>query len=193
MRESIDAIAKKLENFYLFAGVSSAELNVIAAHVQTVDFQEAQFVALEGGKPDEIFLILEGRVEIVKNVSPDLPPTHRVAILEKGNSVGEMALLDYQPRSASVRTLAPSTFYVLSLARLKQLNEAHPDIYHVIANNVEKEICQRLRYTTEVTVVSLRENLKQSRIRALMGHFLTNIFAIRVHASALCRTYAAER
>ena len=178
MRESIDAIARKLANFYLFAGVSSAELNVIAAHVQTVDFQEAQFVALEGGKPDEIFLILEGRVEIVKNVSPDLPPTQRVAILEKGNSVGEMALLDYQPRSASVRTLAPSTFYVLSLAGLEQLNEAHPDIYRVIANNVEKEICQRLRYTTEVTVVSLRENLEQSTIRELMGHFLTNVFVI---------------
>jgi CRP-like cAMP-binding protein len=178
MRESIDAIARKLANFYLFAGVPSAELNMIAAHVQTVDFQEAQFVTLEGEKPDEIFLILEGRVEIVKNVSPDLPPTHRVAILEKGNSVGEMALLDYQPRSASVRTVAPSTFYVLSLARLKQLNEAHPDIYRVIANNVEKEICQRLRYTTEVTVVSLRENLEQSTIRELMGHFLINVFVI---------------
>jgi len=168
----------ELGSFPLFTGLSPTELLVIAAQVQILEFQQAQFVALEGEKPDQIFLILEGQVEIVKNGSPDPAGPQRVAILEKGSSVGEMALLDYQPRSASVRTLAPSRFYVLSLARLKELNESHKNIYRVIVENIEKEICQRLRYTTEVTVVSLQETLKQSRIRELMGHFLINVFII---------------
>jgi CRP-like cAMP-binding protein len=178
MNESGDAITGELGNFPLFTGLSPTELLVIAAQAQILEFQQAQFVALEGEKPDQIFLILEGQAEIVKSGSPDPARPQRVAILEKGGSVGEMALLDYQPRSASVRTLAPSRFYVLSLARLKELNESHKNIYRVIVENTEKEICQRLRYTTEVTVVALQETLKQSRIRELMGHFLVNVFII---------------
>jgi hypothetical protein len=66
----------------------------------------------------------------------------------------------------------------LSLAQLRGLQESHNYIYRIIVNNVESEVCRRLRYTTEVTVVSLRETLEQAKIRALMGHFLTNIFVI---------------
>src|SRR5215472_17220471 len=150
MRESGDAITGELGNFPLFTGLSPTELLVIAAQAQILEFQHAQFVALEGEKPDQIFLILEGQVEIVKSGSPDPARPQRVAIL------------DYQPRSASVRTLAPSIFYVLSLAGLKELNESHKNIYRVIVENTGKEICQRLRYTTEVTVFSLQETLKQS-------------------------------
>jgi CRP/FNR family transcriptional regulator, cyclic AMP receptor protein len=175
---SIHAPVADLANFSLFTGLSSVELQVIAAQASSVQLPAVQFVALEGEEPEHIFLIRDAQVEIVKNAAPGPTQTHRVAILEKGDSVGEMALLDYQSRSASARTLAPSTFYVLSLAQLRGLKESHNHIYRIIVNNVEREVCRRLRYTTEVTVVSLRETLEQARIRTLMGHFLTNIFVI---------------
>ena len=53
-----------------------------------------------------MFVVLSGEVEVLHKGGSDHDV--RVALLGPGDWVGEMAVLDVQPRSASVRALAPT-------------------------------------------------------------------------------------
>ena len=64
------------------------------------DYKPKQFVFRERETGDQAFVILEGKVEILKMGQQD---QERLAILEKGAMFGEMALIDNEPRMASAR------------------------------------------------------------------------------------------
>jgi len=59
-------------------------------------------------------LIVEGAVEVVKKTKEEQP----IAALNKGALVGELALVDNRPRSASVKVLRPSRFLRIAVIRI---------------------------------------------------------------------------
>ena len=61
-------------------------------------YKKDQYIFREGGNPGEVYLILEGEVNIIKQ--SDGKNVH-LAKLTKNAIFGEMALIDNQPRSAS--------------------------------------------------------------------------------------------
>jgi hypothetical protein len=67
-------------------------------------FPAGETLFLEGSPSDDAYILRSGRVEILKN-APHGPI--RLAVLGDGDVVGEMGLLDDQPRSATARTLEP--------------------------------------------------------------------------------------
>tara|TARA_R100001129_G_scaffold158369_3_gene122076 strand:+ start:5188 stop:5709 length:522 start_codon:yes stop_codon:yes gene_type:complete len=68
-------------------------------------------IICEGDSGDEAYLILSGRVEIRKGMRTCSPKT--IAVLGKGDVVGELALIDAHTRSASVVALEDTTVSVL--------------------------------------------------------------------------------
>ena len=64
------------------------------------DYKPKQFVFRERETGDQAFIIIEGKVEILKMGQQD---QERLAVLEKGAMFGEMALIDNEPRMASAR------------------------------------------------------------------------------------------
>jgi CRP-like cAMP-binding protein len=68
------------------------------------DFAEGEMIFSEGDDSREAYLILSGRVEVLK-ASPAGPLC--LAILGTGDLLGEMGLLEDQPRSATARALEP--------------------------------------------------------------------------------------
>ncbi|MCI0413830.1 cyclic nucleotide-binding domain-containing protein [bacterium] len=82
-------------------GLSSKELRLIATFSNEVFFQAGHNIFLEGQKGDRLYIILEGQVLISKYI-PGVGE-EGLAILEKGDFFGEMALIDNAPRSADAR------------------------------------------------------------------------------------------
>lgn len=66
-------------------------------------FAPGDYLFTEGEQSFHFYIIQEGSVEIFKNGGPDgkIP----LATLSEGQSVGEFAMIDRQPRSASARAL----------------------------------------------------------------------------------------
>ena len=81
-----------------------------------------------------MFIIVDGRVRIHKNES-------EIAVLSKGEFIGEMALLDQEPRSASATTLSETVLLKIEREDFYDLLASRTDIIQGIV----KVLTGRLR------------------------------------------------
>lgn len=79
----------------LFSGVGKRQLGKVADLAQVVEFERGALVTQYGETGDAFYLILAGRARV-------LGKRGAVRVFRKGDFFGEMALLDGEPRSASV-------------------------------------------------------------------------------------------
>lgn len=76
-------------------------------------YQQGQNLFCEGDPGDRVFFIMSGRVQVSKKLANG--ETRELAVLGEGDIVGEMAVLDGRPRSATVSALEPTE--VLEVAK----------------------------------------------------------------------------
>lgn len=133
----------KLREIGLFGGLDDAVLEHFATTLPRLTLQPGDIVFREGDSGREIFVLLEGEMEVRKR-SRDGHEV-RLAVLGPGDWFGEMSLLDVQPRSASVRALAPSQLLVFRAQDLDALYRRDLKAYALIVMNIAREISRRLR------------------------------------------------
>ena len=63
-----------------------------------------------------------------------------------------MALIDIQPRSATVRALIPATLCVLDQQQIARLYQTDLEVYTLLVLNIAREISRRLRRADQVLV-----------------------------------------
>jgi CRP/FNR family transcriptional regulator, cyclic AMP receptor protein len=112
--------AGMLAEIPLFAGLSRRHLGRVASLAATKRYAAGSPLVRVGKPADAFYVILDGKVRV------ELPG--RPVELTAGDFFGEMALLDGEPRSATV--VAVGEVYVLTVARAKflKLLEAEPKI-----------------------------------------------------------------
>ncbi len=132
-----------LQSCPLFGGVSDQQLPVIRRLLQPQSYEPGSYLFNQGDKGDRLFLITQGRVEVLEQY-PDHPPV-KLAIRQAGDSIGEMCLIDIQNRSASVKALDTVEVLTLSHADIHQLYQQDTQLYVLIIMNIAREISRRLR------------------------------------------------
>ena len=122
-----------LKSIPLFEGVPEPDLRALAERTVTRNYPKQAIIVSEGDESDSLYLILAGRVKI------DLADEHGkeliLAIKGPGQYFGEM-VLDEQPRSASVMTLEPAQFAILSRADFRAFLLAHPQVALQLIQNL---------------------------------------------------------
>lgn len=97
----------------------------------------------EGDRGDYAYLVKEGRVEIRVGSRGDNPQV--IAVLKKGDILGEMALLDDRPRMATAIAKEPTKLVAISKKEFSsRLTDLDPSMRRVITILV-----QRVRDVTE--------------------------------------------
>jgi sulfate permease, SulP family len=66
-----------------------------------------------------------------------------------GSMVGEMALIDRKPRSATVRADTDCTLLFLPIAQFDQLQEYQPELSQILQNNLARELALRIRLANQ--------------------------------------------
>ena len=135
---SADALAN-LRGIPLFSRVAQPDLEQIASHLIERRYPRNTTIVEEGLPGDYMYIIREGRVKVTK-LSED-GREKILAFFEVGHFVGDMALLDRAPRSASVKALTPVRVLALSRADFTGLIRKSPDL----AIAVIRELSGRLR------------------------------------------------
>lgn len=105
----------------LFARCTRRELATVARHIETVDLADGTEMITQGGPGDALFVIVEGSVTVERDGVA-------VGAAEAGDHFGELALLDGEPRSATVRAAGPVTVAVLGVRMFRTLVREFPDI-----------------------------------------------------------------
>jgi CRP-like cAMP-binding protein len=101
-------------------------------------YRQGDTLFTEGSLGKDVFIITEGEVGIYKKTENGEAELTR---LKKGSMVGEMSLLDDQPRSATVRALVPTKAQVITRAVFTQTLEKTP----VWLRSIIKILVSRLR------------------------------------------------
>lgn len=100
--------ADALKDIPLFSGLSNKERMELARHVDEIAVRSDTMLTVQGGPGDAFYLIVDGKADVIRNET-------KIATLGAGDSVGEMALLDGEPRSATVVMTSDGT--VLTMPR----------------------------------------------------------------------------
>lgn len=143
-RTSIEVTASALREVGVFGGLDDATLELLAKELPTELFESGAIAIREGENAREMFVILGGELEVLK-AGPSGGDV-RVAMLGPGDLVGEMAILDIQPRSATVRALAPTTLVRISAEHVDRLLYRRDlKAYALFVMNIARELSRRLR------------------------------------------------
>jgi CRP/FNR family transcriptional regulator, cyclic AMP receptor protein len=136
--------AATLREIGLFGGLSEECLTSLAEELPQVRAEPGKAVVSEGDTSTEMFVVIAGELEVAKRAMDGT--TVRVAMLGPGDWFGEMAILDVQPRSASVRSVAPSLLLSLGPDQVDRLlYRRDMKSYALLMMNIGRELSRRLR------------------------------------------------
>lgn len=149
----------------LFDGIDDATLMTLTSELKTETAEAGQLLMHEGDVATHMYVVLSGEVEVVHKGDTDHDV--RVALLGPGDFIGEMAVLDAQPRSASVRVLASTDLLRISADDVQRVIHRDPQQYATLVLNVARELSRRLRVADRVIahggVHVARDYIQQSR------------------------------
>ncbi|MGE5234533.1 MAG: cyclic nucleotide-binding domain-containing protein [Acidobacteriota bacterium] len=118
----------------------------------TTEFKGGEFVFREGDLGTDMYIVQEGRVEILQKARDGSEKV--LATLEKGDFFGEMSVLEDLPRTASARAAGDAKLLQINGATFDQMLRGNPEI----AVRMMRKLSRRLRETDRV----LREALGTS-------------------------------
>ncbi len=118
-------VDEALGRIRLFEGISPAGIQHIAAIASEESFRGGDVIFREGDPGDKLYLILEGRVRISREVSG--MGEEALAILGPGDAFGEMSLIDDSPRSADARVHERCRLLVISKGAMEDLLFLHKE------------------------------------------------------------------
>lgn len=122
----------------IFSHCTPEEVSAIAGVSQDSHFRPGQIIVTQGTPGQAFYLILSGRVEILRD-------SVSLGSFSRGDFFGEMSLLDQAPRSATIRAIEETSCLMLSSWDFKALIERHPSI----AIKLLEVLSRRLRVADE--------------------------------------------
>src|SRR6476661_2725704 len=132
----------------IFAGLPERVLGLITDTMRVVHVVPGAQLLREGEHARSMFVVREGELQILKRGKGGTE--YKLAVLKTGDCVGEMALIDIQPRSATARAVGAATLYVLDLAEIGKLYKDDVEAYALLVLNISREISRRLRVADDV-------------------------------------------
>jgi CRP-like cAMP-binding protein len=113
----------------------------------TADFAAGEYVFREGDLGTEMYIIHEGKVEILNRLGGE---DRVLAVLEKGDFFGEMSVLEDLPRAASARAMTETRLLQINGSTFDQMLQSNPEI----AVRMMRKLSRRLRETDELLKTS---------------------------------------
>jgi CRP/FNR family cyclic AMP-dependent transcriptional regulator len=114
-------IDEQLAAVPLFSGLSKKQLRRVSSLMTRLDRPAGKVLTKEGQHGYEFFIVLEGEVEVRQG-------DRVIATRGPGEYVGEIALLDNRPRTATVVAATPVSVEVLSRREFKSLLIEAPEL-----------------------------------------------------------------
>jgi sulfate permease, SulP family len=129
--------------------LSDEQLEVLKPRLRRQAFDQGQRVFVEGAESKELYIIAHGSA----SVKIRLAGTEREARLvtfAPGTVFGEIALLDTEPRSATITADEPLVCYILTAADFEEIKNSHPAIAIMLLTNLGRELSNRLRRANRI-------------------------------------------
>ena len=135
-----------LQRMPIFGGIRADVLELLLADASKVSKGAGDYFVREDDPAESLFVIEAGRVAILKKWDEQ---EHMLAELGPGDCFGEMALMDFSPRSANVKALESTTALEIQVGAIHSLYEKDLEQFALIQMNLGREVSRRLRLADE--------------------------------------------
>jgi len=132
-----------MEECAVFQTCTPGEIRGLERELQRRTYQAGDRLIAVGETSDEMFVLLEGSVEV--QILEEGGECRRIDVLTAGMTVGEMAFLDGAPRSADVVAVDKVECLVVTRSWFASLSDALPHLKIKLLQALMKEISARLR------------------------------------------------
>jgi CRP/FNR family transcriptional regulator, cyclic AMP receptor protein len=153
LTNKMNALVNFLKQSDIFYQFTPAQLELVANLCQEVTFQAGQIIFRESSSSKELYIIAQGDVEILINpgaiqAAPESGAETVITRLRRGQSFGEVALVDEGLRSASARAAQKDTrLLVLQRDQLIMLCETYPQLGYRLMYNLAADLAMKIRNT----------------------------------------------
>jgi len=143
---------KQSDIFYQF---TPTQLEMVSNLCQEVVFQTGEIIFEENSSSKELYIIIQGEVEILINPSSVGPASVKnkqkdsvIATMRRGQSFGEVALVDEGLRSATARAAQKDTrLLVVARDKVIMLCETYPQLGYRLMYNLAADLAMKIRNT----------------------------------------------
>lgn len=135
---------KKLKAMSMFQDLTDSELEEAGQHIFEKEYHSGNVLFHEGMAGGILYLLVSGKVEIFRRVEGQ---EIILASLGPGDFVGEMSLIDDEPRSASARVTEDASLLVVTKKSFFDIIEINPEGANKILLNLLRILSHRLRDT----------------------------------------------
>lgn len=142
----MDERIRLLQNTPIFGGVVDEVLALLLERVAEVEVRKGEFFCREGDDGKSAFVLERGSVSILKSWEGK---SYFLRHLHAGDCFGEVALMDFCRRSASVLADEDCVAIELSTSDLWQVARQDFEQFTTIYMNMGRELCRRLRDADE--------------------------------------------
>jgi acetaldehyde dehydrogenase/alcohol dehydrogenase len=163
----------------LCEGLGDEDVARIAREGVLVSYRRGELIFGENSDANRLYLILRGVVRI--ETRPPRADGAGLVLdhLQPGRVLGEVGLIDEQPRSAAAVCEEDAVLFTLTRADIERLAESHPAVVSRLYRNIGRDLCQKLRDANE----ELRE------IRAFTGGADPELAELAVRAAQAQRLF----
>jgi DNA-binding NtrC family response regulator len=147
--------------------LTDPELAELAHIARSVRFEPGGVVLREGEPGDDLYIIQQGKVRVSKRLESENGQS-TLMLLSSPAILGEMALLDGAPRSATIQVTedGPATFLCISRHDFEALFEDHQSAALKLTYRIAQQLSRRLRMSN-VERLRLEHDRLQEEVRKL--------------------------
>lgn len=180
---STDAAQALLGRCPIFRRCGPGDLAALAGLARWATYADGEDLVREGEAPTDLLVIEQGQARVLKRGAKG--DEHTINRVGPGDPIGEMALFDRVPRSASVRADGPVRVLVLPLEPIVQLAERRPSLVPVLVD-IGALVAERLRLAGVNAAATADKALAEERMRSVLGRFtLAMMLAYTLYAWVL--------
>jgi CRP-like cAMP-binding protein len=146
MSDSEEETRSFLINLPIFSSFNVDELSIFAKHMSFIHLQRGEYLFIEGDQGTFMGFVVTGILEVQKKAETGENIT--LARLTKGSSIGEMALIDKSPRSATVIARQATTVVTLTDRGFEILAEKYPPLGIKVIQKIARLLSLNMRRTS---------------------------------------------
>ncbi len=138
-------LLKQSDIFYQF---TATQLDLVSPLCREVQFNAGDLIFPENSSSNDLYIIVRGAVDVVISISPrpDASESSTLARLRRGQSFGEIALVDQGLRSASARAVEDGTqLLLIPREQLLMLCETYPQLGFRLMYNLAADLAMKIR------------------------------------------------
>lgn len=143
-------LAAMIEGMPLFSDLEWNEVETLANYMQAYEAGKGSAVFSEGEAGNFMCLLVKGKVDVIKEDSHGAQKV--VATVTAGKTLGEMSLIDNEPRSARAVAVETSTLLLLTRENFNRIMHDHPRLASHLILKLARLLSQRLRQTSGMLV-----------------------------------------